>query len=423
MADLRDLLMKRAKLGTDAQALLAKDAPTKEDMATAKAKLDEAASLKEQIDMLQAAMGINDNKPHPAGDVESREPGCPFANFGEQMKAVYQAGRPENRAVDQRLFEVKNAASGMSEGVPSDGGFLVQQDFSSKILERSYNTGEILTRISPTPLGPGRNGLKIPGVDETSRIDGSRWGGIRAYWEGEADKMTGSKPKFNLLDMNLKKLTALVYVTDDLLEDAVALEAFLMKRVPLEINFKTENALVNGTGSGQPLGILKAGCLVSVTKETNQAADTIIFDNVNKMWSRMWAPSRKNAIWMINQDAEPQLNGMTIAVGTGGVPVYLPAGGLSQSPYATLFGRPVIPVEYCDTVGNKGDIVLADWAQYEAIDKGVLKTASSIHVRFEYNETAFRFVFRFDGQPAWKSALTPYKGSNSLSPFVTLDAR
>jgi HK97 family phage major capsid protein len=260
-------------------------------------------------------------------------------------------------------------------------------------------------------------------VDETSRIDGSRWGGIRAYWEGEADKMTGSKPKFHLLDMNLKKLTALVYVTDDLLEDAVALEAFLMKRVPLEINFKTEDALVNGDGSGKPLGVLKAGCLVSVAKETNQAADTITFDNVNKMWTRMWAPSRKNAIWMINQDAEPQLNGMTIAVGTGGVPVYLPAGGLSQSPYATLFGRPVIPVEYCGTLGDKGDIVLADWSQYEAIDKGVLKTASSIHVRFEYNETAFRFVFRFDGQPAWKSALTPYKGSNQLSPFVTLDAR
>jgi len=141
------------------------------------------------------------------------------------------------------------------------------------------------------------------------------------------------------------------------------------------------------------------------------------------MWSRCWAPSRKNAVWLINQDCEPQLNGMSIAVGTGGIPVYLPAGGLSQSPYSTLFGRPVIPVEYCATVGDQGDIILADFTQYQAIDKGVLKTATSIHVRFDYNETAFRFVFRFDGQPSWKSALTPYKGSNTLSPFVALANR
>jgi HK97 family phage major capsid protein len=114
---------------------------------------------------------------------------------------------------------------------------------------------------------------------------------------------------------------------------------------------------------------------------------------------------------------------MTISVGTGGVPVYLPAGGLSASPYSSLFGRPVIPVEYCATVGDLGDIALVDLGQYQAIDKGVLKTATSIHVRFDYNETAFRFVFRFDGQPAWKSALTPFKGSNTLSPFVALAER
>lgn len=342
-------------------------------------------------------------------------------SFGEQMMAVYQASKPENAGrVDQRLF---NAASGLNESIPSEGGFLVEQEFSKQIWERVYAVGEILNKIVPTPIGAGRNGLKVPGVDESSRADGSRWGGIRAYWEGEADQITGSKPKFGLLDMTLKKLTALVYATDDLLEDAVALESWLMKRVPLEINFKVEDAVINGTGAGAPLGILAAKSLVTVSKENGQAADSLIFENISKMWSRMWAPSRKNAVWLINQDCEPQFDQMVIPVGTGGVPVYLPPGGLSQSPYASLKGRPVIPVEYCGTVGDKGDIILADFSQYEAIDKGVLKTATSIHVRFDYNETAFRFVFRFDGQPAWKSALAPYKGNNTLSPFVTLAER
>lgn len=382
--------------------------------------LEKSIEAAAKLEAQQAKLNTPVNQPVYAQpkkpDAENR-----FASFGEQMQAVYQAGKPENAGrVDQRLF---NAATGLNESVPSDGGFLVMQEFSQQILERAYSTGEIMNRIDTIPLGPGRNGLKTPGVDETSRADGSRWGGIRAYWEGEADQITGSKPKFNLLDQTLKKLTALVYVTDDLLEDAIALEAWLMKRVPLEINFKVENAAINGTGAGQPLGILKAGSLITVAKEAGQAAKTILFENVSNMWSRCWAPARKNAVWLINQDAEPQLNGMSIVVGTGGVPVYLPAGGLSASPYSSLYGRPVIPVEYCDTVGNLGDIVLSDFSQYQAIDKGVLKTATSIHVRFDYNETAFRFVFRFDGEPAWKSALTPFKGSNTLSPFVALASR
>jgi HK97 family phage major capsid protein len=346
-----------------------------------------------------------------------------FGSFGEQMMAVYRASAPGGaNKIDQRL-NVQDAATGLNESVPSDGGFLVQQEFSKAVFERVYTTGQILSRVDTIPLGPGRNGLKTPAVDETSRADGSRWGGIRAYWEGEADQITASKPKFTLLEQNLKKLTALVYVTDDLLEDAVALEAWLMKRVPLEINFKVEDAIFGGSGAGQPLGFTKSPCFIPVAKEAGQAADTIVFENIMKMWSRMWAPSRQNAVWLINQDCEPQLNGMTLSVGTGGVPVYLPAGGLSASPYSSLFSRPVLPVEYCPTLGDLGDIALADLSQYQAIDKGSIKTATSIHVRFDYNETAFRFVFRFDGQPAWKSALTPYKGSNTLSPFIGLAAR
>jgi HK97 family phage major capsid protein len=371
-------------------------------------------------EMARAATQQNPvNEPLPAEPKSNKKL---WSSFGEQMRAVYRAGCPGG-TIDTRLVEMMNSATGMSESVPSDGGFLVDQEFSSQIFERAYNVGEILSRITPTPIGAGKNGIKMPAVDEKSRVDGSRWGGIRAYWEGEADQLTGSKPKFQLIELNLKKLTALVYATDDLLEDAIALQAWMMNRVPLEINFKAENAIINGSGVGQPLGILNSPCLVQVAKETAQAADTIVYENVSKMWSRMWAPSRKNAVWLINQDCEPQLNSMSIPVGTGGVPVYLPAGGLSQSPYNTLFGRPVIPIEYCPTVGDLGDIVLADFSQYEAIDKGSIKTATSIHVRFDYNETAFRFIFRFDGQPGWKSALTPFKGSNTLSPFVAFASR
>ena len=126
---------------------------------------------------------------------------------------------------------------------------------------------------------------------------------------------------------------------------------------------------------------------------------------------------------MINQDVEPQLSQMTITVGTGGIPVYMPAGGVSGAQYSTLFGRPVIPVEQANTIGSLGDISLVDLSQYLLIDKGGINAASSIHVRFIYDESVFRFIYRVDGMPIWKSSLQPFKGSNTLSPFVTLAAR
>ena len=108
--------------------------------------------------------------------------------------------------------------------------------------------------------------------------------------------------------------------------------------------------------------------------------------------------------------------------GTGGVPAYLPPGGLSDTPYARLKGRPVIPVEYCATLGTVGDIILADLSEYRLID-AAMQNASSMHVAFTTNEMAFRVTYECDGQSRWKSALTPFKGSNTLSPFVALATR
>jgi HK97 family phage major capsid protein len=143
------------------------------------------------------------------------------------------------------------------------------------------------------------------------------------------------------------------------------------------------------------------------------------------MYSRIFAQSRPNAVWLINQNVEPQLFTMSLAVGTGGVPVYMPAGGLSGAPYGTLFGRPVIPIEQCATLGTVGDIIFADLNGYILAEKGGLQSDMSIHVRFIYDEQVFRFVMRLDGQPVRATALTPYKGGASYtqSHFVALETR
>lgn len=349
-------------------------------------------------------------KPTPAKDNEKR-----FASFGEQLMAAYRAAMPGGK-VDERLST--RAASGLNETTPSDGGFLVQQDFVTELLKRTYETGILASKVKKIPISTNANGMKINAIDEDSRANGSRWGGVQTYWEGEADEITASKPKFRQMELSLKKLTGLCYATDELLQDAAALEAVIRQAFAEEFGFKIDDAILSGSGEGEPLGILNSGAIVTVAKEASQT-DTITVENLVKMWNRLWSRSRANAVWYINQELEPYLYTLKI----GDKPVYIPAGGLSEKPYGTLFGRPVVPIEQCSAAGEVGDIILADIGQYLLIDKGGIKSASSIHVRFLYDENVFRFIYRVDGKPIWTKPLTPYKGSATVSPFVTLAKR
>lgn len=351
------------------------------------------------------------------------DPSTQFRTMGEQLAAVaryYTSGRDVG-AMDKRLVRAPTGASEAAD--PTSGGFLVQTDFATAVFARAYDMGELLGRVNKLSISTQANGIKIPAVDETSRATGSRWGGVQSYWVGEGTQPTATKPKFRLVELDLKKLMSLFYVTDELLADTTVLNSLASQAFSEEVMFMTEDSIFRGSGSGQPMGFLNAPAVVSVAKETGQASKTVVYENVLKMWSRMWSRSRANAVWFINQDVEPQLFSMSQVIGTAGVPVYLPANGISGQPYGTLFGRPVIPVEYADTVGNNGDITLVDLSQYVLADKGGIQAASSMHVAFLTDEMVFRITYRVDGEPIWHSPLTPYKGSNTLSPFITLAAR
>lgn len=350
------------------------------------------------------------------------DPRAGFKHLGEFALAVKDACQPGKRP-DERLVLVAKAASGLGEASGADGGFLVPPEFSQRLLERVYAQENLLARTDNYTVAG--NSMTFPRSAETSRANGSRWGGVRAYWREEGDQATASKPTFARLQLNLHKLFVLIHASDELLSDAqgVALQQYLERVASDEIGFVVGDAIVNGTGAGQPQGILNSPCLITVSKEAGQAAATVKTENITKIWARLWAPCRQNAVWLVNQDVEPQLHTMTLSVGTGGVVTYLPPGGLSGKPYATLLGRPVVPVEWCPTLGTAGDIVLADLRHYVTITRGLIDQAMSIHLRFDYDESSFRFIFRVDGQPWWSAALTPYKGTATQSCFVTLETR
>ncbi len=354
----------------------------------------------------------------------------PFETFGEFLGAVLKAELPGG-IVDPRLGE-QAAAAGMGEDVPSLGGFLVHKDDANEILTKTFTTGEVLSRCRRLPISPTSNGLKIPYVDETSRVNGSRWGGVKAYWMAEGVEKTDTTSKYGLLELNLNKVACLGYMTDELIQDTVAADSLFTQAFASELAFVIEDAIIRGTGAGQPMGILNAPCLISVAEEAVQVANTFRGENAIQMWGRLDARSKQNAVWFHNVDVEPdlwKLSAYTQAVqgaaaAVDAMPMVIPHGfGYNTSKFPLLFGRPLIPIEYCSTVGTVGDVILADLSQYIVIDKGGAQAASSMHVRFIYDEMTFRLVYRIDGQPWWPAALTPYQGTNTTSPFVVCDTR
>jgi HK97 family phage major capsid protein len=343
-----------------------------------------------------------------------------FRSAGEFLNAVLKASG-KGAAVDPRLIANAVPSSVGSEGVGADGGFAVPPDFRSQIMIKVMGEDSLLSRTDQQTSSS--NAFTFP-KDETTPWQQS--GGLQAYWESEGGLKTQSKPLLQETTVKLNKLIALVPLTDELLEDAPSMSNYVNRKVPDKINFKVNDALIRGTGAGQPLGVLNSAATVSVAEESAQVAATVVFQNIVKMWSRLAPWCRANAVWNINPDVEPMLQSLAFPNAGSGtvVPVYLPPGGLSGSPYATLYGRPVVPMQSCSALGTVGDIILADWSQYLTIVKtGGIRSDVSIHLWFDYDLTAFRFVLRVGGQPWYTSSIVQANSALPRGAFVTLATR
>lgn len=350
-------------------------------------------------------------------DVHNREQDRPFVSLVDQLRSIKRAASGD---LDPRLMGVQRGApTGMGEQVGADGGFLIAPQFATEIFRVAFEGGELLSRVNEIPVSG--NQYHVPMIDETARTNGNRWGGVRGFWAGENDSVTATRPKIRRMTLDLsKKIVAVGYATEEQLEDAPATSRILEQAFAEELRFVAEQSIWEGSGAGQPLGLMNSGALVTQAAEAGQTAGTIVAGNVTKMWSRLLPAARANAAWFVNQDAEPQLPLMTI----GNWPAFLPPGGLSGAKYGTLYNRPVIAVEFASTLGTVGDIVLADLSFYALGTKasnGNLQR--SIHVRFVNGEETFRTTFRCDGAPMLNSPVTPFKGSNTQSAFVALAAR
>lgn len=363
-----------------------------------------------------------------------------FRSAGDFFSCIARASDRLSPVMDPRLSEymsVRSAASGQNLTTDSEGGYLIPPEYSDELLNVATSESVLFNDVSRVPVSGNRLIENV--LDQESRKDSTesikgRNGGLLAYWKGEAAELTASTMKFKQETTELHKLTGLCYATEEMLQDLPALSAFIAQGFADEFAFKIDDAILNGSGSAMPKGILNAGnaALVTIDKEAGQEANSIVLNNILKMWNAMPARNRANAKWYINQDVEIILYQMLIATGsmtagdttaTFGKPIYIPAGGLESAPNGMILGKPIAPIEQASALGSKGDIIFADMSQYRWIDKSSINAQTSIHVRFIQDEQAFKFTYRAGGKPIWPNSIEAYTGSTKRSPYVTLADR
>jgi HK97 family phage major capsid protein len=388
-----------------------------------KALNEEKTKLEKRSEMLKGIeTGEIETRKLPA-EVKKPEEGLRvFRNFGEQLNAI--RNQALHGTYDERLNRLnkQNAESrailGMNAGVGSDGGFAIQTDFAGTMMETAAKSGEILSRTDSYPITDNSDSVEWNDIDETS-IATTVFGGVQVYWEAEAAEVTASSPKLVKRQLELKILMGIAYATYNLERDSNFVSDLYTRAFTEAINRELESCVVSGTGVGKPLGFLSSGSIVTITKETGQAADTVYWENIVKMFNRQL--NKSNSIWLMNPDVQEQLDFLQFPVGVGGVPVYLPASAVGTVP--SLKGRPVVESDQCSAIGDVGDINFVDLDGYLMIYKGGIDAQTSIHVQFLTAQNCFRFMFSANGMPKKNSTLTIKNSSNARSKFITLGAR
>jgi len=430
----RELLSQVTALETEYSAVLAASSVATDPVAHLKAvdaKEAELNGVREQlaaVEALEARAKANINR-EPARVTSDNEAKRPFANLGENLAAIAYATSPRGSFgnlgghVDKRLLE-QLGATGSSSAVPADGGFAVGTEFSTALLLKAQQTARIYPLATAIPIGEGNDSIELPYVDETSRADGSRWGGVQAHWSGEADAPTATKPKLSRHELRLESLKCLHYATERLLRNAPAMATMIENAFASEIAFKLDDAVWRGNGVGKPLGFsvqnIGSALLVQVAKKSGQTGVTFVIENATAMLSRLYAEPNDRIYWFVNRDTIGQFPLMTV----GQAPVFLPNNNAAGSPfYGTLFGYPIVIVEQAETLGTAGDVVLANMSKYVTISKAGIQAAQSMHFRFIYDEMTFKWSIDTNGQSVVKTPITPFKGSNTQSPFVTTQNR
>jgi HK97 family phage major capsid protein len=397
---------------------------TAEQLDLIEAKLNEADSLEakaQRVADMNARLGA-------APVAQSVKTGPVIANHKENFESDPKAGfkhaqemlsviaKNRGQAGTDKRLNFLAAVGGDEQSTVSGefGGFAIPKALFSETLK-------VMPEGDPTANLCRNIPMESPSVSINARVDKNHStsvvGGLQVYRTGELNALTSSRQSMEQIDLKAEDLNGLTYVSKQLLNASPATVASILSDFPAAFAEKEFREKISGTGVGQFEGVLNSAALITVAKETSQTADTVVVKNLGKMMARCYNYESASVAWLVNHDVLPELMALGDASGAN---VFTPSAieGITYQ----LYGKPVIVTDKAAALGDAGDIMLINWSEYLVGTYGSEESAESIHVRFEYNESAFKFYKANDGRGWWKSVLTPKAGSTK-SPFIILGAR
>jgi HK97 family phage major capsid protein len=357
-----------------------------------------------------------------------------FKSPREFLGCVLKAYAEPHRPLDKRLSalsansirKAKEAEGVVTKAAGSDeqagindpyGGFLVPPSFSPNVLQIQPEKDPWAGRVTNTPMStPIINMPARTDKDHTTSVSG----GLTVTRRPETVAASASRMQFEQVSLKAVSLMGIAYATEEILVDSPqSFAAILAKGFSDQFIYHLAKERISGTGVGEFEGVLNSPALVTITAESGQSADTIVYNNIVKMRSRCWGYDQ--AIWLANHDTYPQLASLRLEIGLGGTAMYQMS--LVEGRPDMLNGRPIFYTEYAKKLGDVGDLILGNWGEYLEGTYQPLQNDESVHVRFVNHERAFKFWMRNDGRCWWRSALTTVNSTATLSPFIVLAAR
>jgi len=352
-----------------------------------------------------------------------------FKSFGDYLLTIF-ANTFHNR-YDPRLkvwggdagekpVSNKTASTGwaseqkadMQEGIGASGGFLVPDEYIPQLQMLEPEPSIVRQRASIIPMR--RRAVRIPVLDQTGGASGTpAWmGGLLGKWTEEGGTKTETEPLFKQVELVAHKLVLYTEATDELLDDsAIPLEAFLGNMYRTAIDWYEERSFLQGTGAGQPLGVINAGATITVARQAQHVFGLV--DLINMLENFMGS----DPVWMITRQG---LSNLMQLNGPAANPSYVFMPSARDGMPGYLFGYPVIFSEHSMGIGTAGDVLLADWSKYLIGDRQAVTIDSSKHYKFQNDITSWRAVHRVGGQPWLSAPITLADGTAQISPFVIL---
>ena len=314
---------------------------------------DAAVYDKMEADVVNLGKEIDRLEKQSAIDMELNKPiGSPILEKPTNKKIKL------GRASDEYKKDFLNVLRGkpqiyniMQESIDADGGFLVPEEFENQIV-MALEENNVIRSIAKTITTAAER--KIP-IAATHSV---------AQWTPENGAYTESNPTFGQKTIDAFKLTDLVKVSTELLQDSMFnLESYISSEFARAFGVAEEQAFCTGTGTGQPTGIFTENggeVGLTLTSTTN-----ITCDNIIELVHSLKSPDRRNAVFLMNDSTISMLRKLKDTNGA-----YLWQPSLQAGQPDRLLGYPLYTSPYVPVVKAEATpIAFGDFSNYWIADR------------------------------------------------------